>query len=58
MLITIRISSTINRRIRLARFGTTFPQFVQQFTFTFVAIGVFGQQTLILNAFIIYQPIY
>jgi len=58
MLITICISSTIKRRLCLAKSGTTFAQFIQLFTFTFNAISVFGQQTLILTAFIIRQTIY
>jgi hypothetical protein len=57
MLITIRIGSTINRRICLARFGTAFRRLVKLFTFTFNAIGVFGQQALVLTVFVIYQPI-
>lgn len=58
MLIAIRISSTIKRRICLAESGAAFPQFVQLFTFTFNDIGVFGQQTLILIVVISCQPIY
>lgn len=57
MLITICISSTIKRRICLAKSGTTFAQFVQLFAFTFDAISFFGQQTFILTAFIICQTI-
>lgn len=58
MLITICISSTINRGICFTKSGAALPQFIQFFTFAFSAISLFWHHALILTVFIICQPIH